>query len=657
MRYIYRLLLIAVISLLGFLAQAQYISPGNNLSLSLDDLVSASGGVVSYHENAYQINDAFTLSATDTLRINEAAIIRIAAGIRPEFFGTLISNPAEGHVHFTAIDTSSTAANFKGLRFSDSPANLMRNTIVSHGGGIQLISSEALFEYCTFRHNGSSNVSAAITYSSCSPIIRFCYFIENERSAIGSGANVMGSPEIMHNILIRNTSDNSNRPQINLGPGAEDSLYIVGNYIEGHYDMAGGIGISNLMASGTTKAVIRNNYIVGNRYGFAQIGDQISAFIADNHFIDNDIQNEPNLGGSGLNFQGAANSNTAIVRRNYISGNLWGITLQGTANPEFGTEDIHGQNVIFNNGNGGQTYALYNNTQKDVSAIGNYWGTNNPDEAENYIFHQPDQGDLGLVSYLPIHSLEPLINLFMFAKSDNPGLEADVYGEINQETHTIEVSVPPSVDISNMIPQIGLELGVTSEPTGGIPTDFTEAVIYSIHTPHGETAEYTVFVTTESETYTLSFDVKNTNGDTVTDAVITINGYENPEGQYVFENMSPGHYDYIVSHQAYNSYTDSFEIISQDLTIEVILEEKVFLEEFFDSFSIYPQPFTDFLQISAATNIGYELSVFTVHGKQLIKKEAIKGSYKLDLQELEAGTYVLIINFQGKIHAEKIIKL
>jgi len=173
MRFIHLLSFVVIMAGLSYTAQAQYITPGNSLSLSLDDLVSSSDGVVTGADGIYQVNGALTISATDTLRINQEALIRVASGIRLEFEGTLISDPIEGKVHFTAIDTTNSAANFKGFRFSDSPANLMRNTIVSYGGGLQLISSEAIFEYCTFRHNGSSNVSAVITYSSCSPVIRY----------------------------------------------------------------------------------------------------------------------------------------------------------------------------------------------------------------------------------------------------------------------------------------------------------------------------------------------------------------------------------------------------------------------------------------------------------------------------------------------------
>jgi len=570
----FRLLLFPILMFTLFLIQpvrGQYITPGNNLSLSLDGLVSASGGVVTFNSGTYFINSALTISATDTLKITNPAVIRVAAAIRIEVSGTIISDPSSGKVVFTAIDTTTASTNFRGFRFEDSQGNIFRNTTISYGGGLQLIASGALFEYCTFRRNGSSNVSAAITYSSSSPIIRYNYFIENVRSAIGSGANVTGSPMIMYNVLINNTTDNSNRPQINIGPGAADTLYIVGNYVEGLYPLAGGIGLSNLLSTGSTKAVVRDNFVVNNRYGYAQIGSNISSIIADNIFLDNNTQNNPALGGSGINFQASGTGNTAIVRRNIMSGNLWGMTIQGVANPNLGTADNPGGNVFYDNGNTGLIYALYNNTALPVNAIGNYWGTNDPVQVEDYIFHQPDQASLGLVTYLPIQTLEPEIESFGFLMSDNPSLSTDVFGVIDQNALTIDVTLPAGTDITSMIPQIGIPLGVITDPAGGEPIDFSQTVSFNVLTPHGQNAVYTVNVTVEPDTYTLNFNVNSEGGQPINDAVVTLNGTTYPAGQYLFENILAGEYAYSITHPDYNTAEGTAVVVDQNLSIDIVL--------------------------------------------------------------------------------------
>lgn len=569
MKKLSRFLVLLLISL-TYNAHAQYITPGNSLSLSLDGLVGLSGGVVSYSDGEYLINNTLTLSATDTLRIQQAAVVRVVSGIRLEVKGTIISDPAEGFVVFTAADTTTSTTNFKGFRFEDSPANLFRNTEVSYGGGIQLISSQAVFENCIFRKNGSSNVSAVITYSSCSPVISGCSFIENARSAIGSGANVQGSPQILNNFIYHNTADNSNRPQINLGPGAADTIIIVGNYIEGYYSMAGGIGISNLVGVGNTKVFVKQNYILGNRYGYAQIGNNIVSVIENNELIDNNIQNVPAQGGSGLNFQASGTGNTAVVRQNRIKGNLWGITIQGTAQPSFGTESAYGQNVIYENGNSGQIYDLYNNTALDINAIGNYWGTNDPDEAENHIFHQPDQATLGLVSFTPLMEIHPVIECFVFLANENPGLTSDCVGLIDQAQKMIHVVVPATANLEALIPQITLPRETTSNPQSGVPANFTEPVVVNVQTPHGESAEYLVTVEVEIENFTVSFVVVDPDGNAVNDAVLFFDGVQLPAGMYVVENVMPGNYPYEIHHPQFATAFGT--VLVEDANVEVIVQ-------------------------------------------------------------------------------------
>lgn len=568
MRFLHPFLMVVLFAaLFSTKVQAQYVTPGNNLSLSLDQLVSLSGGVVSFSNNTYFVNSALTIAATDTLRINQPAVVRVASGIRIEVSGTIISDPVSGMVYFTAIDTTTASTNFRGFRFDNSQGNVFRNTDVSYGGGLQLIASSALFEYSSFRKNGSSNVSAVITYSASSPIIRYCLFYENARSAIGSGANVTGSPHIIGNILIRNTTDNSNRPQINIGPGAADSIYIISNYIEGFYTMAGGIGISNLLSTGSTKAVVRDNYVVNNRYGYAQIGNNISSVITDNYFGGNNIQGLPASGGSGINFQASGSGNTAIVRRNIITGNLWGVTIQSSANPNFGTANDPGGNIFYENGNTGDIFALYNNTALPVTAIGNYWGTNDPLEAEAYIFHQPDQASLGLVTYLPILELHPNVLSFAFLPDDNPTLTTAIFGTIDQNDLTITATVPAGTDLTQLVPQITLPFGVASDPNGGIPTDFSAPVVYEVLTPHGQSASYTVTVSVEQLTYSLDFVVLGIGGQAVTDAVISLNGTPNPAGNYNFSQLLPGSYYYQITHPAYNTLEATVEITDQNLSI------------------------------------------------------------------------------------------
>ncbi|MCK9452481.1 MAG: T9SS type A sorting domain-containing protein [Bacteroidales bacterium] len=652
--------LIFLVLALSLNTQAQYVTPGNGDDYSLDDLVDQSGGVVSFNNGTYFINGALTISATDTLKILDAAVVRIAAGIRPEFLGSFISNPQNGEVVITAIDTLTSGQEFKGLRFEDSPANYFANTRITHSGGLQFIGSEVSFEYCTFIHNSSANTSNVINYSNCHPIIRYCRFVENARSAIGSGANTEGSPQIMYNEFIGNTTDNSNRPQINLGPGATDTIYIVGNYVEGVNDNVGGISVNSLVGVGDTKVVISDNIIINNRYGYAQIGSNISSRVTDNIILDNNIQNDPMLGGSGLNFNGSELSNKAIVCRNIIAGNLWGITTQQIVDIDLGTAMEPGGNVFYDNENGGQTYAFYNNTPEAVSAIGNYWGTNDVAVAETYIFHQPDDPTLGLVTYEPIKTLLPEFISFALLAENNPQLEMDIIGQIDVDELEVTLEVPGGISLENLIPTYIVELGVMGDPESEVAQDFSSDVIYNLETPHGEAAEWTVIANQQAQTFDLTFVVTDEENVPIAGAEITLEGFDmqetNDSGITVFEALEPGTYTYEVNVAAYEAVNGSISITEENITETVIMDIFVGLAEASpEQLRVYPNPAEDLLNLENLPNEISYIRILDLQGRMVFEQQNFNFS-SLNISQLKSGCYIISVNNSTNLYQSKFIK-
>ena len=198
-----------------------------------------------------------------------------------------------------------------------------------------------------------------------------------------------------------NVTSNANQPQINLGPGSNDSIRIVGCTIDGGNNRVGGIAIADLMANGATKVLIQNNYIANGSFGYDQEGIHISSIIKGNQIVNNSYTDNPMINGSGINLYGIDENNKAIIHNNIITGNLWGVTVFSAGDANLGTEDDWGHNQIHDNGNGGVVYDLYNNSANDIMAVGNYWGTTDIQEIENHITHQNDDPSLGLVTFVP----------------------------------------------------------------------------------------------------------------------------------------------------------------------------------------------------------------------------------------------------------------
>jgi hypothetical protein len=224
----------------------------------------------------------------------------------------------------------------------------------------------------------------------------------NEGAAIGSPANGQSSPKIL-NCEFDSNVDGANIPQINLGPGSEDSICIVGNLIDGTYAQfhTGGISVADLMGTGDTKILLKDNVIKNNRYGYNQQGYHLSSTIVGNEFIDNYHEDNPMNGGSGISIYGLDENNKAVIRNNIVTGNLWGITAINAFDIDLGTEDDWGNNEIHNNGNSGMVYDLYDNSACNIMAVGNNWGTTSEHEVEDHIVHQHDNPNLGLVTFIP----------------------------------------------------------------------------------------------------------------------------------------------------------------------------------------------------------------------------------------------------------------
>jgi len=371
----------------------------------MDSLVNNSGGHITFSGGFYFINDTLIISQSDTLKILNNYIIKLAGLSFINVLGTIYINPPDS-VKFTAIDTNNKYIGFRLDTLAGS--SLFKKMIMEYGNSIRLISCSPLIDSCILRYNtyyASGLASGTISLFRSNSVISHCRIFRNRRAAIVSGANIPSSPVITDNVIYENDVENYNTPQINLGAANPQPVIIRNNIIRGGpFNMSGGIAIFPI--GSVPILIIENNIIKLNRYGITLANVNINAYINNNIIDSNNIQGLPMQGGSGINFNGNS-SIIAIVTRNKIRWNLWGVTIQGTAKPNLGnifnadTTDI-GLNVIHHNTNVGGIFDLFNNTPDSIKAENNFWGTTNLDSIEAHIFHKPDSAVLGFVDYIPI---------------------------------------------------------------------------------------------------------------------------------------------------------------------------------------------------------------------------------------------------------------
>jgi hypothetical protein len=411
-------LLAALICLISLNSIAnQYLTPGTGVKYTLDDLVTHSGGRVSFTAGVYYVSDTVYINYNDTLTIYADAIVKYSPNT---FLGTkkdavLLIDPPNG-VTFTANNAST---GYLGVRLDSSSASVIRKLTFEYAVSFRISDCSPTLDSCIFQYNNNLSTTfgnGAVSLFRANPIIKNCRFINNKRAAIQGGANISNAPKILNSYFFANNTDNMNVPQINLGATGttSDTVKIIGNTIIGASVMGGGIGF---LPIGNVYALINGNIIRKNRYGITLNGGaNINAVISYNIIDSNNIQNNPNLGGSGIAFSGgsATSQQNSIVTGNTITNNLWGITIQNRSKPNLGnlsntdtTDD--GKNKFYYNTNSTTPFIdLYNNSIDNITAENNFWNTHDLAVAETKIFHQVDNAALGLVDFDPLLTTEPL---------------------------------------------------------------------------------------------------------------------------------------------------------------------------------------------------------------------------------------------------------
>lgn len=391
----------------------KYATGGDGRTYTFEDLSKIPSSDVTFEDGAYIVNTNFELAQEDILKVQNNDLIKLKDKITITIQGKADFSPADTatitrydetavpkSLHFTGPLSH---GSFKNVTFIDVPIRLFGE-----------IPSD--FENCSFKDIKSKNSAITIANPVLTSITN-CSFIDNGYPAISNDMKE-GSPlYFANNYLYKNSSTARNRPQINIGVGADNGdVKLIGNTIigPGEITTCGGIAVSNLYGKkGANKVIIEKNKVSDCRYGITTVG-MMDAEIIENTLLNNKYDANAMSGGSGISLSSQADGQKVKLTGNTITGHLWGITIIGNIANESGPdvnlgnlatgEDFNpGLNVFKDNENGGQLYDLFNNSVKDVYAQGNTWNVAVQDETsiEGVITHQNDDPTLGLVIFMP----------------------------------------------------------------------------------------------------------------------------------------------------------------------------------------------------------------------------------------------------------------
>ncbi len=181
----------------------------------------------------------------------------------------------------------------------------------------------------------------------------------------------------------------------------------------------------------------------------------------------------------------------------------------------------------------------------------------------------------------------------------------------------------------------------------GVIDSYTFMNVEADHTIHA------VFAPASTETYQLTFNVKDNHGDEITDASITLDGEEHPDGMYHFTDLFSGSYPYVVAHAGFQDEEGVVEVNQADVLKTVVLEP---LTTFAQSESVNEKPLLFPNPASATVIIQSEeviekLVISDISGRVQLTSVLNTKEYTLDVSHLEKGIYLAgVFTQSGIIH-------
>lgn len=367
---------------------ATYTTPNTGVDWTMNDLVANSNGTVTGSFPNYAVLDSVIIAPNDRLTIQAGSVLTFTQNGFVVRGKLLAIGTASARIVFTGA--TPTPASWRNIRIEDSAVDsacIFRHCVIEYStGGIACISSSPTIEFSTLRFNGSLTLvggSTAIQCFNSNAIIRHDSLYNNSQNTITISNT--SNPIIEHNYIANNNVRNQSPVNpITISFQGNNNPIVRFNEIHSA-DIpspvrAGGISVG--LGSNTTvqNPLIEFNYIHDCAFGIV-IAGSTQCIVRNNRIEDNTRNPNPLQAGSGINVNSSGSAVAApIITGNFIKGNLWGVTIQGTAQPNLGdlsnsSLDDDGRNTFIDNLQGTTNYALYNNTSNAVRAQNNFWGT------------------------------------------------------------------------------------------------------------------------------------------------------------------------------------------------------------------------------------------------------------------------------------------
>lgn len=360
----------------GFSAFAAYRTPDTGTTYTLASLVPLSGGAVYHNSYGYFLIDKLTISPTDALEIvDETLYINVKSFEIPNIqpFIVIEGRLKAENSHFYPSkmpEEGRIASNCHGILIGDfgnsgtaeatitsCTFQILKSAIYARSG--QLFIQRSWFENC--------DSGALFLYSKAKAIVTNCTFLRSTVIIDDSTIHMERCRFKEGNISLSNVSDESVIKNCEMTGSKQAALDIFGNTnarIQDNVFTSCDYGISIYDKQSSSTAVLEGNLISLCSQGALIVEGTAEPKLRKNKILHN-ATNPPYY------------SNPVI---------LPAILVSKSSNPDFGTSGDPGENIIRYN----SPVAFYHAGENVIQAVGNDWGIAAPGDAENFIYHLPD---------------------------------------------------------------------------------------------------------------------------------------------------------------------------------------------------------------------------------------------------------------------------
>lgn len=164
-------------------------------------------------------------------------------------------------------------------------------------------------------------------------------------------------------------------------------------------------------------------------------------------------------------------------------------------------------------------------------------------------------------------------------------------------------------------------------------------------------------ITEEEPAYVVSFFITDDEGVEITDAVITLAEHTNAAGDYVFEDILPGSYDFHVAKEGFEDYFGYVVVTTEDVIVEVTMDaiETSSLSPGTPKIVVFPNPVDTKLNIRTFGETILDITLVDMIGHVVYEAIIMDNRHEISVSGLKNGVYFIRINTQNALTTKMII--